>query len=574
MPYAENSGTGLEVKTENQLADMAETLGSAFVKSDKFPVLAWEVNGADDIDTPTKPTPSVTPASTPKIEEKIPSYSSQGKWSDNVAETFDSGNGSKENPYVIKTASELALLAKNVNEGESYKDVYFELNNNIDLTEKYWTSTGNAEDKAFSGHFNGNGYEVKLNTENQKVSGLFGYTANAEITLLGVDGLVSGEDIGGGIVGIARDTKIENCYSNAAVVADKYVGGLVGQILSGSKVINCYATGTVKAQKAGTLFGAFTNGVSAENLYYRIIGDKMPYGENASTNTNIATGKTDEYMQSDAFAYDLWYVKEQEVDGKTVEVAPIFYVGSKYPVLNNEYKESKIISVNLVSSGESLETDTSHTFTAKIYGKNLNKNITAKWSSDNSAVTVEQNGDITITNGVGILNASVIIDSTKLENQKDITVKCEIGGISSTVSVKVSEPKWSGKGTEEEPYIIKSLEDMNSLSESVADGNSYKGVYFKLSSDIDLSDNKEFSSIGYWDGLKSNDNGEWWESEKNRAFEGVFDGNGFSVKNAILYAENNYFGLFSYIAVSYTHLRAHETDSYLVCRLLLEKKKK
>ena len=28
------------------------------------------------------------------------------------------------------------------------------------------------------------------------------------------------------------------------------------------------------------------------------------------------------------------------------------------------------------------------------------------------------------------------------------------------------------------------------------------------------------------------------------------------------------------IAVSYTHLRAHETLRYLVCRLLLEKKKK
>ena len=26
------------------------------------------------------------------------------------------------------------------------------------------------------------------------------------------------------------------------------------------------------------------------------------------------------------------------------------------------------------------------------------------------------------------------------------------------------------------------------------------------------------------------------------------------------------------MSVSYTHLRAHETDSYLVCRLLLEKK--
>src|SRR5665647_2795839 len=30
----------------------------------------------------------------------------------------------------------------------------------------------------------------------------------------------------------------------------------------------------------------------------------------------------------------------------------------------------------------------------------------------------------------------------------------------------------------------------------------------------------------------------------------------------------------TYVTVSYTHLRAHETDSYLVCRLLLEKKKK
>ena len=30
---------------------------------------------------------------------------------------------------------------------------------------------------------------------------------------------------------------------------------------------------------------------------------------------------------------------------------------------------------------------------------------------------------------------------------------------------------------------------------------------------------------------------------------------------------------FTYIPVSYTHLRAHETKANLVCRLLLEKKK-
>ena len=32
--------------------------------------------------------------------------------------------------------------------------------------------------------------------------------------------------------------------------------------------------------------------------------------------------------------------------------------------------------------------------------------------------------------------------------------------------------------------------------------------------------------------------------------------------------------IFTFLTVSYTHLRAHETGRNLVCRLLLEKKKK
>ena len=41
--------------------------------------------------------------------------------------------------------------------------------------------------------------------------------------------------------------------------------------------------------------------------------------------------------------------------------------------------------------------------------------------------------------------------------------------------------------------------------------------------------------------------------------------------NPIFVASPHWF--YGVMAVSYTHLRAHETDSYLVCRLLLEKKK-
>ena len=88
MPYAENSGTGLEVKTENQLADMTGILGSAFVKSDKFPVLAWEVNGSDDIDTSTKPTPSVRLLQHLKLKRKYRHIHHKEKWSDSVAENI------------------------------------------------------------------------------------------------------------------------------------------------------------------------------------------------------------------------------------------------------------------------------------------------------------------------------------------------------------------------------------------------------------------------------------------------------------------------------------------------------
>src|SRR5665647_3843254 len=43
---------------------------------------------------------------------------------------------------------------------------------------------------------------------------------------------------------------------------------------------------------------------------------------------------------------------------------------------------------------------------------------------------------------------------------------------------------------------------------------------------------------------------------------------------ASLLRQAPWFVLFQHCPVSYTHLRAHETDSYLVCRLLLEKKKR
>src|SRR5680860_1648357 len=49
--------------------------------------------------------------------------------------------------------------------------------------------------------------------------------------------------------------------------------------------------------------------------------------------------------------------------------------------------------------------------------------------------------------------------------------------------------------------------------------------------------------------------------------------NGTVVRGGFIHHHQNHQLRIFYGSVSYTHLRAHETDSYLVCRLLLEKKK-
>ena len=50
---------------------------------------------------------------------------------------------------------------------------------------------------------------------------------------------------------------------------------------------------------------------------------------------------------------------------------------------------------------------------------------------------------------------------------------------------------------------------------------------------------------------------------------------GMEIQACPSYVSREEYGyMYGYIAVSYTHLRAHETGRNLVCRLLLEKKKK
>ena len=81
-------------------------------------------------------------------------------WIDFAAVSFAGGDGTRENPYQISTAAQLAKLAKDVNTGIDYRNQYFKLMDNIDLSGREWEPIGYTEGggsiHGFNGMFDGN----------------------------------------------------------------------------------------------------------------------------------------------------------------------------------------------------------------------------------------------------------------------------------------------------------------------------------------------------------------------------------------------------------------------------------
>ena len=109
------------------------------------------------------------------------------KWDGTVAASFESGTGSEADPFVIKTASQLAFLATSVEAGNTYAGQYFVLASDMDLAKIEWTPIGvylgksSDANVAFAGNFDGQGYtisgiQITGDTKSLYV-GLFGYVS-------------------------------------------------------------------------------------------------------------------------------------------------------------------------------------------------------------------------------------------------------------------------------------------------------------------------------------------------------------------------------------------------------------
>ena len=76
-------------------------------------------------------------------------------WIDHAAGGFAGGSGSWGDPYVIETAEQLALMAKQVNGGGA-KGAHFHISSDIDLSGRDWVPIGTRENP-FSGHLENTG---------------------------------------------------------------------------------------------------------------------------------------------------------------------------------------------------------------------------------------------------------------------------------------------------------------------------------------------------------------------------------------------------------------------------------
>ena len=93
-------------------------------------------------------------------------------------------------------------------------------------------------------------------------------------------------------------------------------------------------------------------------------------------------------------------------------------------------------------------------------------------------------------------------------------------------------------GSKEHPYLIQSVEDLNTLAADVNSGTSYSGKYFKLTAEDGLDYNgKTFTPIGYGD------------NTDGKPFSGIFDGNGNTISGITVNTPDAWgVGLFGYIS--------------------------
>ncbi len=301
------------------------------------------------------------------------SFGEGNTWTGDIASEFK-GEGTKENPYVITEAKELALLAQKVNYGNNYSGCYFELGADIILNVSTnwqewgkineqgqinapinkWTPIGLYSDRSFKGYFDGKDHTVSgmyVNDVKGKHFGLFGYTYNyGEINVKNVkviNSYVFGTNLidtytakVGGVVGYGN---VENCHFMGNVIGDDGEGNYidVGGVVGYGKAVNCTARGSVKANDDRSNAGGIIGGGDATNC--------INYATVDGNSVGGITGSGDAYYCEN---YGDLFAKGSDVGGITCSGTAQYCKNAGTITANNCYSVGGICGSNYVDGLE------------------------------------------------------------------------------------------------------------------------------------------------------------------------------------------------------------------------------
>ena len=451
--------------------------------------------------------------------------------SENEAADFE-GEGEENDPYLIEDVEDLKKLAENVKNGTDYEGKYFQLTVNIDLKNEEWTPIGTivytgefgrSEERYFKGTFDGDGHQIAnltITGRNEYV-GLFGYVRNATIQNCNVAGEVSGYNAVGGIVGAVdgKTNNILNCSFQGNVTGNVYVGGIVGQVQNQCEVSSCYAIGTVHGgnDKVGGIAGEGRGAI--KNCY--ALADVSAGGKFVGGIAGDASSVTIE---------NCYY--SGEVSAR----------GSAGGIVGNVWRGT---IQNCVSLAESVTGSNTNRIVGNIYNLTLTNNYA--WSDP--ALSADDDAGLnganfTYTNGTLSKQFSEIFknDSAWKFTDNGLPILKNTGGTQSAyLPPYLTGEGFYGKGTAENPYEIRNVNDLKLLAQKVNSnetansGITYEGKYFKQTANIDLEDlenEPNWTPIG----------------KENNHFKGIFDGGGHKITSLSITSSNGKIGLFGFVS--------------------------
>lgn len=207
-------------------------------------------------------------------------------------------NGTKENPYLIYSAADfLDFAGRHLHSVTNLKDEHYKLMEDINLMNLDIMPIGISASFSFDGHFDGNNHTIKnvKITTNDYCVGLFGYLGKgASVTNLTLENINYNQTSTatkalycGGIAGVLDyNAIIENCHVVGNITTKygikeeeytkNYAGGIVGA--SYGSINNCSA----KINICGDNVGGIVGKTIATNFGYNNVYDSYVYGENSA----------------------------------------------------------------------------------------------------------------------------------------------------------------------------------------------------------------------------------------------------------------------------------------------------